>query len=177
MDTYFSLLPTGPKSFYLRPLRYVPETGKPWFVNVSVGINTLKTVLPNLSKEAGLSTKYTNHSLRATSATRMYRQDIPEKVIAETTGHQSLAGLRAYENTSLSQKRLVTKTLNEGASTNDSAWPKDNKEKDNIPEDEESRKKQVPVFSGTLQNCVFNFYLQFHTLIYYHYNYFNPNLC
>jgi len=39
---------------------------------------------------------YTNHSLRATAITRMFNGSIPEKVIAEKSGHKSL---RAYKKT------------------------------------------------------------------------------
>ena len=43
---------------------------------------------------------YTNHSLRATAMTRMFNQGVPEKVIAEKSGHRSLDGLRSYEHPS-----------------------------------------------------------------------------
>ena len=44
-------------------------------------------------------TKYTNHSLRATAATRMFAGSVPEKLVAEKTGHRSLKALRSYERT------------------------------------------------------------------------------
>ena len=40
--------------------------------------------------------KYTNHSLRATAASRLFVKNVPEKIIAERTGHKCLGGLRAY---------------------------------------------------------------------------------
>ena len=163
LDKYLSLLPPKPKAFYLRPVKSVPNiVGTPWFVNVPIGINnTLKLVIPNLSKEAGLSVNYTNHSLRATSATRMYTQNIPEKIIAEMTGHRSLAGLRAYENTTTLQKKTVTKTLADPhhlSTSSNNTMTEVNDEKENVvpktENEEPSIKKPVPVVSGTLQNCV-----------------------
>ena len=50
-----------------------------------------------MSEEAGTSVHYTNHSLRATSTTRLFACNIPEKIIQEKSGHRSLAGLRAYQ--------------------------------------------------------------------------------
>ena len=47
--------------------------------------------------EANISGCKTNHSLRATAATQMFQQDVPEKLIQERTGHRSLEGLRLYE--------------------------------------------------------------------------------
>jgi len=41
--------------------------------------------------------KHTNHSLRATSAIRMFSGGVHEKVITEKTGHCSLQALRLYE--------------------------------------------------------------------------------
>ena len=38
---------------------------------------------------ANLEGKFTNHSLRATSATRMFVKDVPEQVIKEITEHRS----------------------------------------------------------------------------------------
>ena len=64
-----------------------------------------------MSEEAGTSIRYTNHSLRATSTTRLFASNIPEKVIQEKSGHRSLAGLQAYEKTTTSQEHSVTKIL------------------------------------------------------------------
>ena len=46
---------------------------------------------------------YTNHSLRATTATILYKHNIPEQQIMETTGHRSLEGVRGYKRTTESQ--------------------------------------------------------------------------
>ena len=52
----------------------------------------------------------TNHSLRATSATHMYRSGVPEKVIQERTGHRSLEALQIYERSD-SQHQAVSNIL------------------------------------------------------------------
>ena len=104
LDYYFNKLPYDPKAFYLRPLvNFSPELGKPWYSNVPIGINTCRNMMKTISEKGGLSTTYTNHSLRATATTRLFLSHVPEKVIQEETGHKSLAGLRAYENTSSDQ--------------------------------------------------------------------------
>lgn len=46
---------------------------------------------------AGLSVNYTKRSLRATSVSRMFVFGVPEKIVAEVTGHKSLKALRQYE--------------------------------------------------------------------------------
>ena len=54
----------------------------------------MKGMIPKIFEKAGLQNKYSNHSLRATSITRMFNAGITEKVIAERSGHQSLKALR-----------------------------------------------------------------------------------
>ena len=50
IDFYLSKLPEDPKAFYLRPCKHCPDDGTAWYVNVPVGVNTLKSMLPNMSK-------------------------------------------------------------------------------------------------------------------------------
>ncbi len=58
-----------------------------------------------------VNTRYTNHSLRATSTTRLFASNVPERVIQEKTGHRSMAGLRAYERTTVEQEMNATRIL------------------------------------------------------------------
>jgi hypothetical protein len=109
LDFYYSKLPPEPKAFYLRPLTKI-EQGKPWYANVPVGINNLRMFMSRMSEKGELSTKYTNHSLRATSASRLFSCNVPEKLIQEKTGHRSWAGLRSYEHTT-KQQNNNTKSL------------------------------------------------------------------
>ena len=94
----------------LRPLEKIPadvELNKPWFVNSPIGMNTLNQLLPKMSEKAFGMVKYTNHSLRATAASRLFEKNVPEKIIGERTGHRSLSGLRSYECTSTLQDQAA----------------------------------------------------------------------
>ena len=53
--------------------------------------------------EAQIPGMFTNHILRAYGATTLYNINIPEKLIQERTGHQSIKALKQYERTSESQ--------------------------------------------------------------------------
>ena len=57
-------------------------------------------MIKNMCRDAGISGKKTNHSLRATGTTEMFQAQVPEKIIQERTGHRSVAALRTYERTS-----------------------------------------------------------------------------
>jgi integrase len=87
-------------AFYLRPLTK-PQQNQ-WFSNAAVGINKLTSVIKDLCQRAGLGGFRSNHSLRATAATRLYDK-FDEKTVCETTGHRSLA-VREYERTSIGKK-------------------------------------------------------------------------
>lgn len=58
----------------------------------------------------------TNHSLRATAATQMFQEGVPEKIIQERTGHRSLEGLRAYEHLCEPQHKAVSSLLSANTS-------------------------------------------------------------
>ena len=57
-------------------------------------------MLKETCSQAGLSTEFTNHSLRAYGATSLFQAKVPEKLIQQCTGHKSLKALRQYERTS-----------------------------------------------------------------------------
>ena len=98
IEKYMSLLPPQRScpAFYLQPLKNVTPTC--WFQNSPVGVNKLQQVVKNVCEKAGLPGRYTNHSLRATAATRLYHNNFDEQVIQEITGHRSLA-VRSYKRT------------------------------------------------------------------------------
>lgn len=58
-------------------------------------------------KETGFDGYYTNHSLRATAATRLYGAGVDEQLVTEKTGHRSSA-IRAYKRTSEEQQQSVS---------------------------------------------------------------------
>ena len=61
---------------------------------------------------AGITGFRTNHSLRSTTATRLYQAGVDEQLIMETTGCRSLEGVRSYKRTSVSQKEKISDILN-----------------------------------------------------------------
>ncbi len=50
-----------------------------------------------MCQATGIVGHRTKHSLRATAASEMFAQQVPEKPIQERTGHRSLEALRTYE--------------------------------------------------------------------------------
>ena len=94
---YNSLCPPDRPSniFYLQPLQ--KPTKEQWYSTRPVGHSTLKTTVKRMCSKAGLVGYYTNHSLRATAATRLHHHNIEEQQIMERTGHCSAEAVRSYK--------------------------------------------------------------------------------
>ena len=60
----------------------------------------------------GVKGHKTNHSLRATTATRLFHAGIDEQLIMERTGHHSVDGVRSYKRTSQQQVEVLSDVLN-----------------------------------------------------------------
>jgi hypothetical protein len=114
LDLYLSKNPPGHQgSFYLRPAILSSEKQDlPWFTSQPMGKNQLSKMVSNMFQKAGISGKnVTNHSLRASGTTQLYRAGAPENIIQERTGHKSLDALQLYERTSMDQHENVSKVL------------------------------------------------------------------
>ncbi len=109
---YTSLLPTDGKcsALYKYPLAPKKLRASTWYTDKPVGVNALKKIVSNLAKEAGLVGHYSNHSLRASAATRMYQSGVEEQVIKEITGHKSNS-VRSYKRTSEELLRHTSETI------------------------------------------------------------------
>ena len=115
---YQSVLPKQrpDDSFYFHPLKE-PKKGC-WFTVKPIGHNLLQGTVARLCSEAGISGFRTNHSLRATTATRLYQTNVDEQLIMERTGHRSLEGVQEYKRTSDNQKEQLSDLLNSQSKEN-----------------------------------------------------------
>ena len=107
---YTSLLPQSLKckKLYLRCRKKISP--KVWYCDQPYGINSVKTTVKEVMKLAGHVGKFTNHSLRATCASRMFANDVPEQIIKEVMGHKSDC-VRNYKRTSDEMRQKASNTL------------------------------------------------------------------
>ena len=101
---------SGSSQPLLTPLK--KPTADCWFSRTPIGHNTLKNYVGNMCKKAGIPGFKTNHSLRATAATRLYLNGVDEQLVMERTGHRSIEGIRSYKRTSREQQENVSDLLN-----------------------------------------------------------------
>ena len=97
-------------AFYLQPLKKPREDC--WFSVKPLGHNPLNNIVRGMCNAAGISGYKTNHSLRVTTATRLYQAGVDEQLIMERTGHRSLDGVRCYKRTSEEQRVALSDIVN-----------------------------------------------------------------
>ena len=97
-------------AFYLTPLK--KPKGDIWYGTTPIGHNTLSKTVKRLCDAAGIGGFKTNHSLRVTSATRLFQSGVDEQLIMGRTGHRSIDGMRTYKRDSNEQKEDISHVLN-----------------------------------------------------------------
>ena len=145
IDKYISLCPeatnkTKKLNFYLRSLEK-PNPAQ-WYSTQPVGKNTLSKVVGKLLKSCNLDGYFTNHSLRRTSATRLFQAGVDRKIVKEITGHTS-DDLDKYQITSKKQKEHVSKILNNALCTSEQ----------NEKEEVEVKKPIIPSLEVSVSNA------------------------
>ena len=96
--------------FYLKPLS--KPSGQCWYQCRPVGHNILAGTVARLCRSAGLNGHFTNHSLRATAATRLFEAGIDEQLIMHRNGHSTTSGVRTYKRASENLKAITSSVLN-----------------------------------------------------------------
>ena len=61
-----------------------------------------------LCKDPGIEGQFTNHSLRATTATRRLQKGFPDKLVMERTGHRDVKSLQKYQRPETSIKIAIS---------------------------------------------------------------------
>ena len=76
-----------------------------------VGHNTLGKTASRLCSMAGIQGHKLNHSLRVTTATRLFHAGVDEQLIMKDTGHRSLDVVHLYKRVSNEQHREISEIL------------------------------------------------------------------
>ena len=96
--------------FFQRPSK--GESPVNWCTNAPVGHNAIGNMMPTISKSAGLSKRYTNHSLRSTTVHILDSNQFAGRHITSITGHKSETSLKTYTGyTAPNIKRKMSDTI------------------------------------------------------------------
>ena len=139
----------------MQPKQRACESGQSWYKSTPVGVNPLKN-MTKISELGGLPIKYTNHSLRATSALCMFISGVPGKIVAKVTGHKSVKALRQHERTTEEQYQAVGHAISRmhAFETKSSFETVLKSEENKVPTDKEDCKEKAPAVVGELQKSL-----------------------
>ena len=112
-----SKLHPGIDRFFQRALMKVTNDDSIWYMRSPLGKNVLGDMLSRLSTAAGLSTRYTNHCLRATAITMLKKAGVDDRAVCRVTGHKNVKSLDSYNKPSDSEQRMMAKVIDGAAST------------------------------------------------------------
>ena len=117
---YMRLCPADAPShaFYLKVIQPSHVSDTCWYSKNPLGHNQLDKTVSRLCSAAGIGGFKTNHSLRATSTSRLYQSGVEEQMVMERTGHRSVDGVRSYKRTSDEQRITLSDILNRKPVTN-----------------------------------------------------------
>ena len=118
---------------------------------ISLMVSKKKTTVREVCKEAGVEGKFTNHSLRATCASRMFQKNIPEQVIKEFTGHKSDC-VRLYKGTSNQIRETASKTMSSDSIDSDKVVKKEVVKSSKKVKKDSQCKKEVLSYSQMILN-------------------------
>lgn len=109
-EKYVSHLHPEGSFLWQSPIRN-PSTNV-WYGPRRLGIQKMRHFMQNLSAEAQLTRKYTNHDIRVTGCSILTRAKYSNKQIASITGHRSMQSLAIYQHVSTDEKLMMGVTLN-----------------------------------------------------------------
>ena len=98
LQLYISKLNPKVDAFFQYPRKNWQPDDDVWFEARPIGVNKLDDMMKTISKMAGLSKSYTNHSVRATAITLWSNAGIPNRHIMAISGHRNEQSLAHYNN-------------------------------------------------------------------------------
>ena len=108
---YVSKLNDGCKRLWQRPRNSFLDGDTTWYCAVPLGEKTLSSFMSKISASLQLPIKYTNHSIRATGATLLSRENFNNAQIMAVTGHKSVSSLAVYQRVSNDEKMKMGDVL------------------------------------------------------------------
>ncbi|KAF0304375.1 hypothetical protein FJT64_023799 [Amphibalanus amphitrite] len=99
LKTYIGKLDPRQDAFLAKPktaAQMEKDKDGPWYVNAPVGVKSIANIMPEISRKAGTSKRYTNHCVRHTLGTNMMRMGFPLPAIQARLRLRSAATLNWY---------------------------------------------------------------------------------
>ncbi|XP_078605624.1 uncharacterized protein LOC144878654 [Branchiostoma floridae x Branchiostoma japonicum] len=105
-ELYCSKLKNSCPYLFQRPnLQWKPETNAEWYYGQPLGHNKLGSMMRDISRAAGLSKPYTNHSVRVTAIQALDQAGFEARVIMSISGHRNESSIRKYTHDSTDKQK------------------------------------------------------------------------
>ena len=88
-----------------------PSNELAWYKNAAIGKNTLGSTMKNMTNEAGLGGRFSNHTVRKTSLTNLLQAGVPPTVIQHISGHKNVGSISHYATASKAQVKCMNEIL------------------------------------------------------------------
>ena len=109
---YLSKLHPGNNCLWQRPKNFVRDVDIIWYDNAPLGRDKLGKFMPDLSADANLMYRYTNHSVCATSISGLDEAGFEGRHITSLSGHKNESSLKSYAaKCPINKKREMSDTL------------------------------------------------------------------
>lgn len=82
-----------------------------WYIKSLLGVNPIGKLMATISEEAGLSIRYTNHCIGATTVTSLRDAGVAPSDIVAITGHRSLASVDFYSKCNDAARKTMSHKL------------------------------------------------------------------
>ncbi|CAC5369743.1 unnamed protein product [Mytilus coruscus] len=92
------------KRVWQRPRDTFCDNDSVWYTKQGLGKDSISSFMTKLSKACCLSKIYTNHSIRATGITALFKNKFADSLIMAVTGHKSVNSLAVYHRVSNQKK-------------------------------------------------------------------------
>lgn len=94
-----------------RPKDTFSDNDSVWYTKQGLGRDSISSFMTKLSKACNLSKIYTNHSIRATGTTALFKNNFADSQIMAVTGHISVNSLAVYHRVSDQEKEEMGQAI------------------------------------------------------------------
>jgi len=95
--------------FYLTPIKN--PKGNVWFSSQPMGKTKIGELFKTMSSVAGLTGRFTNHSIRRTSINSLLDSGVHETKVAQLTGHKNIQSINSYRTVSEQHQKEMSHIL------------------------------------------------------------------
>ena len=108
---YYSHLNKEIDNFWQKPKKLIQKNEKIWFEKRKLGVNTLSSMMKEITKFCNIGVVYTNHCLRTTACSLLGELGFTDIEVQAVSQHKSLSSLAIYKKVKEPKKLQMAESL------------------------------------------------------------------